>query len=319
MLQASIIIPTYNRFSILKKCLTALNHQKQISPREYEVIIIDDGSTDLTATNLKKISQTYKFPLEILSQSNLGQAAARNRGIKIAKAPITIFIGDDIIVDSSFVIEHLRLHNQFPELNQAVLGRIQWSPEIFVTPFMKWLTHGSNILGKFGGHQFAYEKLQNRTLADYNFFYTSNISLKTALLKKDPFDEDFGHYGWEDIELGYRLTKKYHLMLHYNRRALAYHYHPLDIDSLAPRMRSIGASAHIIHLKYPELKKVPSLSKKIIFYLLSNLLSINLIRLLNWLTHGRFNHLYFYALSKKYFLQGLARKSKIPYNYSEVP
>ena len=145
-------------------------------------------------------------------------------------------------------------------------------------------------------------------MADYNFFYTSNISLKRSLMNKFPFDPKFSGYGWEDIELGYRLHKDAQMKLYYNAFAVGFHFHKMTEDGLAERMRSIGSAVWIIHEKYPELKKVPSFHKRLIFRLISNPLMIALLRLIRTVTQGRVTGFYYYALSKKYFLEGLYNK-----------
>ena len=170
---------------------------------------------------------------------------------------------------------------------------------------MKWLENGSSILGMFGGHQFAYEKLKGRLTADYNFFYTINISLKRSLLERHCFDPEFSGYGWEDIELGYRMEKQAGLKIFYNPEAAGYHDHAIAEESLKSRMVQVGRSALVIDRKYPELKKVPGVLKKIAFMVLSNPMLICFLRAIRNLTQGRFTNLYFYALSKKYFLEGL--------------
>lgn len=176
---------------------------------------------------------------------------------------------------------------------------------------MRWLNNGSSILGKFGGHQFAYEKLKGKTETDYNFFYTSNISLKTNTLKKYPFDPEFSGYGWEDIELGYRLHRKINLKLIYNKNAIAYHYHYMTIKDMQKRMEKIGESAWIIHKKYPELNKIPRTHKKIILTLLASKPSITTLKILCKLSQGHLCALYYYAVSKKHFLKGIKNKPKI--------
>ena len=300
----SVIIPTYNRCEILKECLTALFHQT-LPKRDYEVIVVDDGSKDNTKATVKKLQKKHSN-LFYFYKKNQGQGIARNFGFEKAKGGVVVFIGDDIIVIKDFLNEHLRYHLRFTRENEAVLGFITWHPKLVINSFMRWMTNGSAIFGRFGGHQFAYEKLAGKTEADFNFFYTSNISLKREIIEKkeDQFDSDFGSYGWEDIELGYRLYKKYGLKIFYNEKALGYHYHELDESTLERRMFMIGKSAHIIHSKHPELNKVPGKIKQICFRILGSLPVIGFIWSINKFTKNKFLALYFYALSKRYFMKG---------------
>ena len=303
----SVVIPTYNRSKILKECLQALFKQ-DLPQKDYEVIVVDDGSVDDTKKVVQHFAGSHEN-LHYFHQKNQGQGIARNFGVEKAKGDIVAFIGDDIIVTPDFLTEHMRFHLRNPNENEAVLGLTLWHPKLNITPFMNWMTNGSSVLGKFGGHQFAFEKLKDKQVADYNFFYTSNISLKRHLIDKYPFDPSFSKYGWEDIELGYRLHKRVGLKLYYNSKAIGYHDHAMTEDSLENRMRNIGASAWIIHHKYPELKKVPPMWKQFVFYMLSNPLSIGIFALIRNITQGKYPGLYFYALSKKYFLEGLAQST----------
>jgi glycosyltransferase involved in cell wall biosynthesis len=283
--------------------LGALLNQN-IPKKDYEVVVVDDGSKDDTAYVVKKFRKK-DFNLKYFFQENQGQGVARNKGIDNAEGSILVFIGDDMIVKEDFLSQHLRYHLRYHNENEAVLGLTLWHPKLTLTPYMNWLTNGSSILGKFGGHQFAYEKLKDGEQADYNFFYTINISLKRSLLDKYPFDLSFSGYGWEDIELGYRLHKRVGLKIYYNAHAIGYHYHAMTEEGMAQRMRSIGSSAWIIHRKYPELKKVPPFWKKLLLWGLSNPLSMGVLRFIRNTSQGRYTTLYYYALSKKYFLEGL--------------
>lgn len=307
-MQMSVVIPTFNRSRILRDCLEALENQ-DLPAKNFEVIVVDDGSKDTTkavVASFAKRKQNFIY----LHQQNQGQGIARNYGVQKARGEIVVLIGDDIIVAPNFLTEHLRFHLRNPQENQAVLGFTAWHPKLTLTPYMNWLTNGSSVMGKFGGHQFAYEKLKGKIEADYNFFYTSNISLKKTLLEKFPFDPEFSKYGWEDIELGYRLHKRVGLKLYYNAQAVGYHDHAMTEDSLSGRMKAIGASAHVFHKKYPELQKVPPLSKQFVFWLLSNPVSIFVLKFLRNLSQGKWTALYYYALSKKYFLEGLYSQGK---------
>ena len=303
MFEISVIIPTYNRRKILEKTINSLIKQS-LDKDKFQVIVVDDGSTDKTPDYLSAIVKSNQLNLLTITQDNTGQGEARNKGIDIAEGKILLFLGDDMIVKKNFLEEHLKIHKKYPEKNFAVLGFITWHEDIEVTKFMRWLTDGSSVLGKFGGHQFAFEKLKDKQETDYNFFYTSNISLKKDLLKKYRFDKDFKSYGWEDIELGYRLHKLEKLKLIYNEKAVAYHHHKITEHSLKDRMRSIGKSAKILDKKHPELKKLPGTFKKMIFKFLSNPISLKIFKSLKDKSDTFFS-LYYYSLSKKYFLQGL--------------
>ncbi len=303
-MKLSILIPTYNRADISEKTLRALSEQ-DFPQKDFEIIVVDDGSTDDTPKTLTRLKKEIPN-LTTTHQKNAGQGNARNRGLTKATGKIVLFLGDDMIPSSNtFLQEHWEAHQKNPAQRYVVLGRIDWHPALEINDYMQWMTNGSSIFDKFGGHQFAYEKLERGEKPDFNFFYTSNLSLKRKLLGKDPFDSTFSKYGWEDIELGYRLQKEKGMRLLYNRDAITLHDHPMDERSLKKRMEMIGRSAHIIDAKYPELQKVPNFKKKLAFRLLSNPLSLTLIWLLNLVTFRHFQELLYYARSKKYFLKGV--------------
>jgi len=239
----SVIIPTYNREDTLKKCLKALFKQTY-SKSDYEIIVIDDGSTDGTEATVKAIIEESPVGLKYFKQENKGPAAARNVGIRNAEGEIILFIGDDIISDKSMLEEHIKSHENENE-NVAILGHIQWSPEMRLTPFLKYLEE-QNI-------QFAYSLIKNPGNLGYNYFYGSNISLKkTFLLKNGLFDESFPYAAYEDVELGYRLQKK-GLIIKYNKNAIGYHYHPTNLSKYCKRMEVVGTSMVIISKKHPEI------------------------------------------------------------------
>jgi len=302
-MKITVLIPTYNRSDILSKTLKGL--EKQTFPnQEFEVIVVNDGSNDDTHEVMNRFKQG-KLNLVGITQENAGQGNARNNGLTHAQGEIILLMGDDMIPVPELLQQHWNHYEQSPNKNSATLGLIEWHPELEINPFMEWMVNGSSVLGKFGGHQFAYEKLNMGQTPDYNFFYTSNLSIPRKLLGNQPFDPIFSKYGWEDIELGYRLQKEQGLTMAYNPKAITYHYHPMDDSGLKKRMEMIGKSAHIIDKKYPELQKVPRFWKKAAFMALSNPISLNGLRLGNTLSRGRLQSIYYYALSKKYFLRGI--------------
>lgn len=243
----SVIIPTHNRREILVKSLTALFHQS-VPKEHYEIVIVDDGSTDGTETYIQSILQSSPVQTHYFSQMNKGPAAARNLGIRQAKGDIVLIIGDDIITTPTFIEEHEKSHSNHPNILIGILGYITWSPELNVTPFMHWLENG--------GPQFSYYQIEQRIDVTDDivcYFYTSNISFKKKLFEDyGYFDEDFPYAAFEDTELGFRLRKS-GLHLLYNKNAIAYHYHPMTLESVSRRMQKVGESMHILFRKQPDI------------------------------------------------------------------
>lgn len=309
-MQISVIIPTFNRPEILGECLDRLVNQNFVKS-EYEIIVVNDGGSINARQIVDDITKKTPVKIKYFYQRNLGQGVARNKGLDNAEGNIVLLINDDILPTSNLLSEHVKFHRQHVKENEAVLGLILMDPRIERTPFVEFMNNGSLIFGKFGGHLTAYEKLSGKKTADYNFFY-ANLSFKRSFLKDMRFDEHFQEYGWEDIEFGYRLTKDKNLIIYYNPKALAYHFHPLEESSLEPRMKLIGSSLHVIHSKYPELKKYPSFMKRAIFDLLGSKPVIVTFDFLRKKGGNIWHYFYFYALSKKYFLQGLrSNKGKV--------
>jgi glycosyltransferase involved in cell wall biosynthesis len=90
----SVIIPTYNEEKVIGECLASLRSQTQ---RDFEVIVVDDGSTD----NTKEIVKT--FGVKLFGQKHQGPAMARNLGVMHAKGKIIVFVDSDMTFHSKFL------------------------------------------------------------------------------------------------------------------------------------------------------------------------------------------------------------------------
>lgn len=99
MPQISVIVPVYNTAPYLEQCLNSLCAQ---SFRDFEIILIDDGSTDDSAKILADFEKKHSF-VRVLTQTNQGQAAARNKGIRAARAPYVSFVDSDDWVEPDFL------------------------------------------------------------------------------------------------------------------------------------------------------------------------------------------------------------------------
>ena len=228
--QVSVVIPTYNRRVILEKALGALGRQT-IDPRFFEVVLIDDGSTDGTDEMVAALTPPYH--LEYRRTERRGPAAARNLGIQLARAELIIFIDSDIVVNETFVEAHRNAHTS------------------------------DNLIGH--GPVIHTDNLDDPTSAEFKvtdisraFFATGNASIKKRwLIEAGFFDESFVEYGWEDLELGIRLRRLGLRAVkvpgargyHYKRRLSA-----ADVPHWCQRERERGHTAVAFYRKVPTLR-----------------------------------------------------------------
>ena len=235
----SVVIPTFNRRELLAKALSGYLRQSNADLIS-ELLVVDDGSTDDTSSMVEEFRSRAPFALRYLWQSNKGPAAARNLGIREARSNIILFTDSDIVPDHNLVAQHLRWHEENAEPEAAVLGYVTWPKEIHPTPFMRWYGEGK---------LFVFDRLRGRHEADFQCFYTCNLSLKTAFLRANgQFDESFVTAAYEDTELGYQLSKC-GLRLLYNPAAIGYHHQFFSFEDACRKAHANAAAAQLFFRK----------------------------------------------------------------------
>lgn len=244
----SIIMPCYERAHFLRSVLEAYARQEGSAP--FEIIAIDDGSRDNTPQLLSQFKSSRFELKQILLDRNAGPANARNHGISQARAPIVLFVGDDIMPNTSFVQQHLDAHTAHPTEEWAVLGKTTWPDDMLQNTLMR------HIDG-LGAQQFSYYYMKDGQEMDFRHFYTSNISLKRKLLYKvQPwFDTGFRYAAFEDVELGYRLATQVGMRICYNEQALTRHYHYYTIWGFSQRQYRAGMMSAVFVQKYPHMRR----------------------------------------------------------------
>lgn len=289
-MKLSVIIPTHNRADILELCLNKIVQQQGV---DFEVIVVDDGSEDHTA----KVVASFKNVIYIKQKAS-HQGVARNNGAKKATGDILVFIGDDILTEPGFLMQHANAHTINSDEETVVLGYTTWDPFLEINSYMKFL--------ESSGWQFAYFLLKPGFTdhpEPYKFFYTSNISLKKSLFDKEKFNTKFTEYGWEDIELGYRLWAKHGMRLYYEPDAVALHHHLIPEDSLEKKMRGVGRSAVKFEEIQPDVQVIPDGPKPILLKAITQPVLI-------WLTRLGGKNIYYKFKSWQYFLEGVKEVKK---------
>ncbi len=239
----SIVIPTYNRKDVLEATVRALARQTVPS---LEAIVVDDGSTDGTWELLLALRDELRGGLDLVPvrQENLKQGRARNNGIAHARGDLVLFLGDDTIPEPACVAEHLAAH-EASNGPRAVIGFTGWHHEkMRVTPFLEFVNgHGP---------QFSFDLLADGQEVPFTTLYTSNVSIPRELLLREPFDHRFTSYGWEDCELGWRLSSA-GLPIVYRRAAATRHVHPQTMSQFLARTAHVGQAIDVLYEIHPEL------------------------------------------------------------------
>lgn len=237
----SVIIPTHNRLEILKKCLNCLEKQT-VSPDLFEVIVIDDASTDETSEFLQQYSSSFQFK-HFRQAIGDGPAKARNVGILAAQGEIILILNDDALLAPDAMAVHLAVHQGIGQ-DISVLGRFDL-PEHFSATLWGYVLQHSDIL-------FRFPALEHNKLYGGETYWTCNISTpRRALLAAGLFDEDFcgGAWGAEDQELGARLfALKVPVLFRDDCRAV--HEHCLTVDGYANMGKARGGGGVILFAKH---------------------------------------------------------------------
>ncbi|MEA5536572.1 glycosyltransferase family 2 protein [Crocosphaera sp. XPORK-15E] len=234
----SIVIPTYNRKPILEKCLRALEKQQLTDAKisNYEVVLVDDGSTDGTLEWLDKHQDEFPHVCPF-AQNHLGPAAARNLGVEKAKGDTIIFIDSDLVVTDKFLQSHA---------DALVNGEQNLGDDRLFT--YGWVINTCN---------FENPTSEPYKITDFSaaYFATGNVAIARKWLEKvGLFDTGFQLYGWEDLELGVRL-KQLGLKLIKCPEAVGYHWHPpftlAQIPNLIDKEIQRGRMGVLFYQKHP--------------------------------------------------------------------
>jgi glycosyltransferase involved in cell wall biosynthesis len=231
--RVSIIIPSRNGQTTIGKCLTSL---LSLDYPDFEIIVINDGSTDATA----KIAAEFAAKdsrVMLLATAGVGPSAARNLGIAVASGAYFAFTDDDCIADRAWLRELLSgFGNDIAEVKKiAGVGGDQLSPAD-ESSFGRTLTGFLKVVGfvadyvKTDSDDDAVRYTQHNPTC--NVMYRRDVVKGTTGFKE-------GLWPGEDVEFDRRLTLSGYRH-RYNPRAIVYHYRPADIKKFWRMMFSYG-------------------------------------------------------------------------------
>lgn len=237
----SVIIPTLNHKVSLEQCLESLNAQTMAAD-EFEVIVVDGGSTDGTQEFLQQ--EKSSFRMVYLAQTGLGNGAARRLAAEHAKGEFLLSIDDLTVASPRLLQEHLDAHRSHPGSDVAVLGAFEYN----AIARKRALTHFLSI----ESFLFPQSRVQASSLDDFPQFITCNLSVRRqAALSAGSFDPNF-KFG-ENTDLGLRLARRGCKVV-FHSRAHATHNQEMNMDDLFAHARSHARAALGLMAKNPHLK-----------------------------------------------------------------
>ena len=204
-MRTSVIIPAYNSEKTIGQCLEALSNQTA-GRLDYEIIVVDDGSTDRTA----EIAGKYTG-IKLLKQGNAGPAAARNNGAKAAQGDIILFTDADCVPDPDWINQMLLPF----EKEQDLCG----AKGIYKTRQKELAARFVQI-----EYQDKYDLLRKSKYIDFIDTYSAGFK-RDVFLRFQGYDTSFPVACAEDVELSFRMSNA-GLKMVFNPQAVVYHTHP---------------------------------------------------------------------------------------------
>lgn len=228
-IQFSVIVPTFNSGNTLFACLQSLTNQS-VPKEHYEVIVVDDGSTDDTAEIAARFEVVY------LVQPNQGPATARNSGVQQAAGDIILFTDADCVPDQDWL-----RHMTEPFRNPNVTG---------VKGTYK--TKQTTLAARFSQAEFEdrYDLLKKSATIDMVDTYSAAFR-KDIFLKMGGFDQGFRLANNEDTDLSYRLVSAGYTLV-FKPEAFVYHTHQNSLVNYLKLKFWRGYWRMVVYTRYPD-------------------------------------------------------------------
>lgn len=225
--RVSVVVPAFNCASFVAKCLGSLCAQTY--PRDhFEIILVDDGSTDGTADHARAIARTWDGVLRVIQKANGGPASARNAGIRASTAEIIAFTDADCIAA--------------PDWLEQVVGILAASDAAGAGGPIANCVPAGWVASYLTSGRFYRHRVRG---GEVDYLLTANVAFRrAALLDVNGFSELDGVWA-EDADLSFRLRQaRYQLLL--ARQGLVTHYgSPVSVRSLVRELYRYGHGSAI--------------------------------------------------------------------------
>lgn len=252
-MQLDVVIPTYNRGPKLSVTLEALLQSQTVGLDEVRIVVVDDGSPIPASPIVESRLVAPPFALRCIRQANAGPAAARNTGFRASLADIVLFMDDDILASPALLRQHVEAHRLRP--SSVVFGSC---------PLMR--TPKPNSLLEYLEEDTSPSK--NGTV-NVEFIPHPIIASGQLSVERPQFDPEQRVYSdglatpaAEEFELSIRLKHRGIPILQ-APHIVAWHDHPITLDSVCGQQYKHGVGCAEAALKCPETLELPDLRRVI--------------------------------------------------------
>ena len=227
----SVIVTTYNRSNKLEKNIRLLLDQELEKDVELKIIIVDDCSLPENQEKLKSIERYSNLIKLIINPVNKGLSSSRNIGSNQSKSDYLLFLDDDIMVDSYYVMGHLKVLSSSDGI--ATVGSLRFPQE---------LTKSNNLMKYLNSRELRQRNFNHNFLNDLSaqHFGGGICGIRRSdFINAGCFDESFKYYGGEDLAMGFSL-KKNGIQIRYAPLAKADHYDEVEIERYRIKFTEAG-------------------------------------------------------------------------------
>jgi len=223
-----VIVPAYNAAPTIRCCIGALGNQS-VPRDDYEIIVVDDGSTDETAEIVRSLGVRY------VSQANCGPASARNLGVAHARGEILLFTDADCEP----------MHDWIEAMSKNLLD-----PEIVGAKGV-YRTQQKELVARFVQLEYEekYDKMRKERYIDFIDTYSAAYR-KNAFTANGGFDPTFPKASGEDVEFSFRLARKGYRMV-FAPQAIVNHHHVDNLKGYLRRKYYVGYWRVLMYRRHP--------------------------------------------------------------------
>lgn len=235
-----MVIPSRDGAARLPETLGSVASQDVGGP--VEVVVVDDGSADATAETAAAAPLPWGAPRIVRHGASRGRAAARNTGLREARAAVVVLLDDDMTLLPGALETHRAHHDGSP--GSVALGRVVLADPPRETGFSRFLLREER--------EREQALLEHAGDVPFRLCFTGHLSAdRAALVRAGGFDESIARYGFEDIDLGYRLRER-GVPVRYLPEARSVHRAFMtDLDRYLARHREAGRVARQLAARHP--------------------------------------------------------------------